>query len=208
MNRRKIGIGILLILNLVFVCLIVAVEHVSYHIITGNVGKIHATTFTQEITNEILKRVLYISAFFAAINYWILKTLIYSKRSFITTLILTFSGIVLFLPFLLTARQSFLKRQSQPDYFNHYYDRFAIKKAIIITSTDTIQIKELNEFTDRLWADHVGPLKYQKTIKLVFVNNNGTSDTIPTNGQIFGPFKGHYFKADENIIDDYLRRHN
>lgn len=207
--KRKIGIGVLIVVNFAFVFVIIAVIGLSYGIINGQAGKIHAEAFTREITNEILVRILYISSFVVAVNYWVLKTVISNKKPFVMTCILLIIAIIIFTPFLLTLRQSFLNRQSHTDLLIHYYDRFEIKKAIILTPTDTIEIKELNDFTSRLQAQCLkAPIKYKKTMKIIFINNNGTNDTIPTNGQTFGPFKEKYFKADDNIIDDYLRRYN
>jgi hypothetical protein len=206
--KRKIGIIVIIVLNVAALLVMGGLTGATYGIITGSAGRIHAEAATNEVTNEILVRLSYIVALVAALNYWILKTVVFNKKPFVTTFILLILYLIIYIPFLLFQKRAFFKRQSEPDYFNHYYDRFAIDKAIVITPTDTIEIKELNDFTWRLWAKHTGPIKYKKTMKLIFINNDGTSDTIPTNGQIFGSFKGNYFKADENIIDDYLRRHN
>lgn len=207
--KRKVGIGILIILNLAFLWLIAAVTIFTYGIITGTAGKIHAEASTREITNEILIKISYITTFVSALNYWILKKVVNNANPLRLTCIILIVCLIIFTPLFLSQKRTFFIEQSEQDYLNHYYDRFAISKAIIITPTDTVEIKELNDFTWRLRAQHItGPLKYKKTMKLIFLNNNGTSDTIPTNGQIFGPFKGNYFKADKNTIDDYLRRHH
>lgn len=207
--KRKVGIGILIILNLAFLWFIAVLTIFTYGIITGAAGKIHAEASTREITNEILIKISYIATLVSALNYWILKKVVNNANPLRLTCIILMVCLIIFTPLFLFQKRAFFTRQSEPDYLNHYYDRFAISKAMIITPTDTVEIKELNDFTWRLSAQHItGPLKYQKTMKIIFVNINGTSDTIPTNGQIFGPFKGNYFKADENIIDDYLRRHN
>ncbi len=125
------------------------------------------------------------------------------------TFILFMLSLIIYTPFLLSQRTSFLIRQSEPDLLNHYYDRFEIQKAQILTLSDTIDVANLNDFTNEFWrAERVGPLKYGKTMKIILTNKNGQTDTIQTNGQIFGPFKGEYFKADINLIADYLKYYN
>ncbi|MBM3454959.1 MAG: hypothetical protein FJX80_07405 [Bacteroidetes bacterium] len=204
--RRKIGIGLLIILNLTFIYVVIMGAILSYGIIVAPLGQDRGLEIANLTTNDILIKLYVISTAVLLINYFLTRKMIVNKRPFLTSLTITVIGIVVFIPFFLSARQSFLDYQNGTTQLQHYLDRQTITEAQIITDTDTIQVEQLDDFiSDIGFAKYKrGPWKYAKTIKLMFKRTDGSKDSLFTNGQMFGAYKGKYFSTDQNVIDKYI----
>ncbi len=204
--RRKIGIGLLILINLTFIYVIVMGAIFSYGIIVGDLGEDRGLKVANLTTKHILIKLSVISIVVLLINYFLMKKMIENKRPFLTSLTLTVFGIIVFIPFFLSARQSFLDYQKGTTQLQHYLNRHTITEVQIFTHTDTIQIEQLDDFIrDIGFAKYKrGSWKYAKTIKLMFKRKNGSKDSLFTNGQMFGAYEGKYFSTDQNVIDKYI----
>lgn len=110
------------------------------------------------------------------------------------------------MPFFISARKSFLDYQNGTTQLQHYLNGRTITEAQIITNTDTIQVEKLDDFiTNISFAKYKrGSWKYTKTVKLILKRTNGSKDSIFTNGQMFGAYKGKYFSTEQNVINKYI----
>ncbi len=178
----------------------------TFGLIVAPLGQDRGLEVATLTTNEILIKLCIASMLVLTINYFLTKKMIESKKPFLISLTVTVIGIIVFIPFFLSARQSFIDYQNGTTQLRHYLDRQTITGAQIITHSDTIQIEQLDDFIrDIGYAEYKsGPWKYAKKIKLVFKQTDGSKDSIFTNGQMFGPYKGKYFSTDRNIIDKYI----
>ena len=43
-------------------------------------------------------------------------------------------------------------------------------------------------------------------MKLIFKRIDGSKDSISTNGQMFGVYKGKYFSTNHDVINQYLEK--
>jgi hypothetical protein len=204
--RRKIGIGLLIIINLTFIYVIIMGAILSYGLIVAPLGQDRGLEIANLTTNEILIKLSIVSMIVFLTNYFLTKKMIANKNPFLSSLTVTLIGIIVFIPFFLTARQSFLDYQNGTTQLQYYLDRQSITEFKIITHTGTIQVEQLDDFIrDIGFAKYKrGPWKYAKQIKLMFKRTDGSKDSIFTNGQMFGAYKGKYFSTDQNVIDKYL----
>jgi hypothetical protein len=168
--RRKIGIGLLIILNLTFIYVIIMGAILTYGLIVAPVGQDRGLEIANLTTNDILIKLAIVSMIVLLINYFLSKKMIVNKKPFLTSLTVTVIGIIVFVPFFLSARQSLLDYQNGTTQLQHYLDRQTITEAQIITHTDTIQVEQLDDFIrDIGFAKYKrGPWKYAKKIKLMF----------------------------------------
>ena len=134
--------------------------------------------------------------------------MILTKKPFLTSLIITVIGIIAFTPFFLSAKQSFLNYQNGTTQLQHFLDRQTITEIQVITHSDTIQIEQLDEFIADIGSAKYkrGLWKYAKKMKLIFKRIDGSKDSISTNGQMFGAYKGKYFSTDQNVINQYMEK--
>jgi hypothetical protein len=206
--RRKIGIGLLIILNLTFIYVIIMGAVLSYGLIVAPLGHEKGLEIASLTTNDILIKLTILSMTVLLINYFLTKKMIVNKKPFLTSLIVTLIGIIVFIPFFLSAKQSFLDYQDGTTQLQHYLDRQTITEAQIITHTSTIQVEQLDDFISDIGSAKYkrGPWKYAKKIKLIFKRIDGSKDSIFTNGQMFGAYKGKYFSTDQDVIDQYLEK--
>jgi hypothetical protein len=204
--RRKIGIGLLIILNLTFIYVIIMGAILSFGLIVAPLGQDRGLEIANLTTNDILIKLTIISIIVLLINYFLAKKMIVNKRPFLISLTITLIGIVVFVPFFLSARQSFLDYQNGTTQLQHYLDGQTITETQIITQTDTIQVQQLDDFIQDIgFAKYKpGPWKYASKMKLVFKRTDGSKDSVFTNGQMFGAYKGKYFSTDQNVLDKYL----
>ncbi len=204
--RQKIGIGLLIIFNLTFIYIIIMGAFFSFGIIVAELGPIKALEAANLTTNDMLIKLTVLSAVVLLINYFLTKKMIAIKKPFLTSLMILLIGILVFIPFFLAARQSFLNYQNGTTKLQHYLDRQTISEAFIIKSMDTIQVEQLDNFIrDIGYAKYKpGPWKYAKKLKIIFNKTDGNKDSIFTNGQMFGPFKGKYFFSDKYVFENYL----
>jgi hypothetical protein len=116
--KQKIGIGLLIILNLTFIYVIVMGAMVRFALIVAPLGQDKGLEVASRTTNDILINLSIISVVVLLINYLLTKKLIRIKRPFFMSLAITFIGIIVFIPFFLSARQSFLNYQNGTTSFN------------------------------------------------------------------------------------------
>lgn len=206
--KRKIGIGLLIILNLTFIYVVIIEAVFSFGLIVAPLGHEKGLAVANQTTNDILIKLSVLSIIVFLINYFLTKKLILSKKSFLTSLITTVIGIIVFTPIFLAAKQSFLDYQSETTQLQHFLDRQSITEVQVITHSDIIRIEQLDEFiTDIGSAKYKrAPWKYAKKMKLIFKRIGGSKDSIYTNGQMFGAYKGKYFSTDLDVIDQYLEK--
>jgi len=206
--RQKIGIGLLIILNLTFIYVIIMGAVLSYGLIVAPLGHEKGLEVANLTTNDILIKLIVLSMTVLLINYFLTKKMIVNKKPFLTSLIVTVIGVIVFIPFFISAKQSFLDYQNGTTQLQHYLDRQTIIEAQIITHTDTIKVEQLDDFiSDVGYAKYKrGPWKYAKKIKLMFKRIDGSKDSIFTNGKMFGAYKGKYFSTDQDVIDQYLEK--
>ena len=178
----------------------------SYGLIVAPLGQDRGSEIADLTTNDILIKLMIMSMIVLLTNYFLTKKIIANKKPFLTSLTVTVIGIIVFIPFFLSARQSFLDYQNGTTQLQHYLDRQTITEAQIIIQTDTIHVKQLDDFIQDIgFAKYKrGPWKYAKKMKLMFKRTDGSKDSIFTNGQMFGAYKEKYFSTDQNVIDKYL----
>lgn len=178
----------------------------SYGLIVGPLGQDRGLEIANHTTNDNLIKLALISTVVLLINYVLTKKVIVNRKPFLTSLIITLIGVIVFIPFCISARQSFLEYQNGTTQLQHYLNKQTISEAQIITHTDTIQVKQLEDFIiDISLARYKrGAWEYTKDIKLLFKRTDGSKDSIFTNGQMFGAYKGMYFLTDKNVIDKYI----
>lgn len=175
----------------------------SFGLIVAPLGEEKGLEIANRTTNDILIKLTVLSIVVFWINYFLSKKIILSKKPFFTSLIATLIGIIAFIPFFLSAKQSFLDYQNGTTQLQHYLGIQTITEAQIITNTDTIQVTQLDEFFNDIgYAKYKrGTWKYAKTKKIIFKRIDGSKDSIFTNGQIFGAYKGKYFSTDQIVIE-------
>jgi hypothetical protein len=198
--KRKIGIGFLIGLNFTFVLILIMLAIFTYVLSESSLQE-------PALTNDILLKAAVLSSFVCAVNYLLLHKIILIKKALLKSCLIVAMGIIVFSPFFISARQTLLNYQNKATQLQQYLNTQTIIGVQIITHTDTIKVSEVHSFVSHIdsatslrW-----PVKYAKSIKLIFEHSNGQKDTLLTNGQIFGPYQGKFFKTEINVIDNYLR---
>ena len=178
----------------------------SYGLIVAPLGQDRGLEIANQTTNDIFIKLTIISMVMLLLNYFLIKKMIASKIPFFTSLTITMIGIIVFMPFFISARKSFLVYQNGTTQLRHYLNGQTITEAQIITHTDTIQVEKLDDFiTNISFAKYKrGPWKYAKTVKLIFKRTDGSKDSMFTNGQMFGSYKGKYFSTEQNVVNKYI----
>ena len=120
--KQKIGIGLLIILNLTFIYVIVIGAMIRFGLIVAPLGQDKGLELAIRTTNDILINLTIISVAVLLINYFLTKKVIGIKRPFLMSLTITLIGIIVFIPFFLSARQSFLNYQNGTTQLHHYLD--------------------------------------------------------------------------------------
>lgn len=204
--KRKIGVGLAIFLNLALVYGIIKGVILSYGLIVLPLGQDGGLKKANIITNDLLIKLIFVSILVLLVNYFLDKKMIESKKPFFMSLVITIIGIIIFIPFLVSARQSFLDYQNSTTQLYHYLDKRKIVEVQIITQTDTVQVKLLGDFINDIgYAKYKrGAWKYAKKIKIIFKQTDGNVGYITTNGQLF-QYKDKYFFTDKNVIDKYLK---
>ena len=203
--KRRTGIGLLVILNLAFIYVIIFGASLRYALIVAELGQDRGREVAKLTTDDILTKVAVASFLVLLINYFLAKKLIESKKPLLISGTITLIGVVIFIPFLLSARQSFINYQDRTTKLLQYIGVKTIKESQIFTHTDTVHVKQLEDFIrDIGYAKQTGPWKYGKEYKIMFERTDGSEDSIFTNGRIFGPYNGKYFSTDRNVVAKYL----
>lgn len=201
--KQKIGIGLLILLNVGFTYLLVIEARLYYGFISIPLGKeIKLTTFTS-YDSTLIVGVTFWSIIAFLINYFLFKKMIMSKKSFLISFVITIIGVSISIPDSLSARESFHK--SSEIQLQNYLNKETINEVQIITNSDTIQVKEVNNFITDIGAVQYqrGIWKYAKKTKIMLRYTDGGLDSIYTTGRLF-EYEGKYFLTDKDIIEKYL----
>jgi len=108
--KRNLGIGLLIILNLVFTYIIIWGTILSYGIIVAPITDVEVVN---NVTKEVLTHLFLLSVVALALNYLLLRKLIVSKNPLKISLLIVLVSIIIFLPFFLNARHSLLDYQKE-----------------------------------------------------------------------------------------------
>ncbi len=208
--KQKIGITLLIILNGAFIYLIAVTAILSYGLINGRSGPNKAFETANDVATNIFIKVAILSLITLLINYIISRMLIQNKRPIVTSIVITVIGIIASTPFYLSARDSFIAYQFNNITLGDYVNPRNISQVQLLIKSDTIPLDDSQMFIQMIGkaSYQKGIWKYQKSIKILFKNRNGTKDSILSNGELFETSKGKFFKAEENIIEKYLRISN
>ncbi|AEA42689.1 hypothetical protein [Fluviicola taffensis] len=128
----------------------------------------------------------------------------------VITIIITIIGIGFFTPYFLNAKKSFIAYQNKNITLGDYANPRTISQVQLLIKSDTIPLDDSQMFIQMIGkaSYQKGIWKYQKSIKILFKNRNGTKDSILSNGELFETSKGKFFKTEENIIEKYLQISN
>lgn len=112
MQKKKIiGILLLLIINLMSSCLICLYPVGSFGIIVVPVGDIQAKIVEAAITKDSIQFLILMSSVSLCLNYLIFKKLVGTKRYIVSSFVLSAIGVVAFIPFYFSAKNSFVAYQ-------------------------------------------------------------------------------------------------
>jgi hypothetical protein len=165
----------------------------------------HGQAIANEITRGTIIDIAILTAIVVAINYFSLKGLLKAHHPFLISCFIALISISIFVPFFLSARKSYLDFQLGNTDLTKYID-MPIARVILCNAQDTVVIDDIERFLTNLKKAKLqrGFWKYLRNEKIIFYRTEGISDTIFTNGQMFGSYKGYWFAADTNILDKYF----
>lgn len=206
--KQKIGITLVVVLNLAFIYLIVIAAILSFGLIVAPLGLDQGLEIVSRTTKGILIGLTIAILLMFLLNYVLFKKLIRINRPIISSLTVGLICVLIFIPFFQSSKQSFIDYQEGTTELRHYLDGNTIDAIQIITTNDTTQIEQLDDFIrDIGGAKHKrGPWKYIKNEKLIITRNIGDKDSLYTNGSMFGPYKGKYFSTNQNVTDKYFEK--
>jgi hypothetical protein len=205
-KKNIIGILLLIIINLIFIYLICFFPILSFGLVVAEIGEVQGKVIETKITRETILFVLLLSVFLLSINYLIFKKLILTKRNFLYSLTLIIIGILIFFPFYLNSKKSFLDYQNGTTKLGHFIEKNEIENIIVIKQNDTIIIKDQDIFLNEIGRAKYkrGIWKYGKKYKIIFEKNGIKKDSILSNGIMFGSFKNRYFEVEKDVIEKYF----
>ena len=205
--KEKIGIALLILLNAGFIYLLVFTAYFS-HGFTNGAGTLRAV----EIANHVAERIFRIAGFLSfialVINYILFRFLLRSGRPIIGSIIVTLIGILVFTPFFLSERSSFIEKRYSQIVLSDYIKCKEVSKVDLFIMEDTIAIDYCADFFQVIGTAPYSPgiWKYSgQSMKIMIWKTNGTKDSILTNGELFELSDRKFFKADENLIEKYLQ---
>jgi hypothetical protein len=207
--KRKIGIGLIIILNSLFIYVLIFFAILDFGLIVAEFGIDRGREVANFTTYEILEKLLFFSIIVISLNYFLLRKLIVNNHPFFTSLAITSFGIMVFVPFLIYARSNFLDNQISVTYLSDYLDKKTIKDFYIIQKEDTLHVEKKDQFLNEIgYAKYQQVVwKFQKNTKLLIKHNDGSTEIIFTNGQLFGEYKGKYFRTDKNVISRFTENY-
>ncbi|WP_396147874.1 hypothetical protein [Flavobacterium sp.] len=205
-KKSIIGILLLIIINLIFIYLICIYPILSFGLVVAEIGEVQGKVIETKITRETILFVLLLSVFVLSINYLIFKKLILTKRNFLFSLALIIIGILIFFPFYLNSKKSFLDYQNGTTKLGHFIEKNEIENIIVIKQNDTIIIKAQDIFLNEIGRAKYkrGIWKYDKKYKIIFEKNGIKKDSILSNGIMFGAFKNKHFQVEKDVIKKYF----
>lgn len=205
--KRKIIIGLIIILNLTFVLTFIMIAIFGYGLIVAEVGIESGLEIAYQVSIKILIYLVVIGIIVTIANYFLFNKLKLNQKPILTSIFTTLAGIIIFTPFFLNAKQSFLNYQFNTTKLRHYLEYQEIEDAhIIFYSKDTVKVDQLNDFIEDIGSAKYkqGSWKYIKTINIILKMKNGLTENIYTDGEIFGAYKGKFFYSDKDIIKKYM----
>ena len=207
MNKKYIiGISLLIIINLIYIYLICIYPILSFGLVVAEIGEVQGKIIETKITRETISFVLLLSLVLFAMNYLIFKKLILSKRNLLYTFVLIIMGILIFIPFYLNSKKSFVDYQNGTTRLGHFIEKNEIENIKIINQNDTIIIKDKDVFLNEIGSAKYkrGIWKYGKKYKIIFEKNGIKKDSIFSNGIMFGEFKNKYFEVEKDVLEKYF----
>lgn len=205
-KKNIIGILLLIIINLIFIYFICIYTIVSFGLIVAELGEIQGKVIETKITKETILFVSLLSLISVIFNYLILKKLVLTKRNLLYSLVLTFMGILIFTPFYLNSKRSFVDYQNGTTKLGNFIKKNDIENIKIINQNDTVNIKDKDIFLNEIGRAKYkrGIWKYGKKYKIIFEKNGIKKDSILSNGIMFGIFKGRYFEVEKDVLEKYF----
>ena len=206
--RKKIGIGILFLLNISYTSFMIFGARLGFGLIVADLGQDLGKEVASQVTFETLMQFTVVALLVFLINYFLLKKMVLNSRPLIVSVIISFIGVIVFIPFLLSAKQSFINYQNGTTKLTHYLEKDKITEALIVFETDSVKVKQLDEFVREIgYAKYKrGIWKYNKKMRIILKRTDGNKDTIATNGLMFGPYKGKFFATKKNVVEKYLTK--
>ncbi len=203
--KEKIGIALLILLNAGFIYLLVIVICFSYWLIVGNPG-LKAVETADSAAESIFNKAAFLSFTALLVNYILFKFLLQSRKSIISSIVVTLIGLLICIPFYFTERWSFIDRKYSQVMLIDYLDSREVSKVQLLIREDTIPIDYCENFFHVIGTASYsqGMWKYQKSMKILIWKKDGIKDSILSNGDLF-EFKGKFFKAEENLVEKYLK---
>lgn len=200
--KKKIGIGLIMLTNIAFLYLIIMMGILSFGLITAPLDIERGSEVLREVTSKDLYYLSIFSILNFLVTYIILLKLVENKYSIKISLIVTIIGIILFIPFFLSSRFSFINYIEGNTTLNKYIDEKNINEVRI----NNKQITDIDNFINDIGNAKYkkGVWKYAKKWKIILYYKNGTKDSLYSNGELFGAYKDKYFFMDENIIAKYI----
>jgi hypothetical protein len=204
--KEKIGIALLILLNAGFIYLMIVLFNLSFGLFSGHSG-LKAVERANDIAGGIFNKASFLTAIAFVSNHIVLRTLIQSKKPILYSIIITLIGLLISIPFYFTERRSFIQEQYGKVVLSDYIDCKEISKVQLFILKDTIPIESCEDFFQVIGTASYnnGIWKYQKSNIIVLWKTNGTKDTILSSGGLFELSDGKFFKADENLIEKYIR---
>lgn len=204
--KRKLSITLLILLNLAFVYVAGLWVWLSYGLFVMDVGAERGMLIANEKTAEILMWLVPETIGLFLINSLICWKLIANKKPLFTGLAVTLSEALIIAGFLFYHRQSYINYQRNSTQLFHYFNKRVEVRAEIIKGTGIIEVHPLDEFLDDIGNAKYKPgiWKFSNSVKVILYLEDGTKDSIQSNGQIFGPYDGKYFSTEENVLEKYM----
>ena len=205
-NRKIIGIILLTIINLIFIYLVCVYPILSFGLVVAELGEIQGKIMESKITNETILFISILSLISFSSNFLIFKKLIFTKQNLLYSFILTFLGVLIFVPFYLNSKKSFVDYQNGTTKLWNFIEKSKIESIKVINENDTIKI-----INNEIFLNEIGRAKYKKGIwkygkkyKIIFEKNGLKKDSILSNGIMFGAFKNKYFEVEKDVIEKYF----
>lgn len=204
--KRKLSILFLVLLNPAYVYVSSVWIWLNFSLFVFAVGEEQGMIEAAQKTEEILMWLIPLSIGLFLINYLVCRRLIAGKRPLVVSLLVTLTVVLIIAGVLLYQRQSYLDYQRKNTQLEHYFNKQVEVKAEIIQGTSSIEAVPLDEFMDDIGSAKykAGVWKFAKSFKIMFYLEDGSKDSIMTNGQIFGPYRGKYFATEENVLEKYM----
>lgn len=182
--------------------------HLTFGIIVAPLGQDRGLEIANFTSINLVPKLALASITCLLINFLLTKRVVKTKKPFLISLAITIIGVVIFIPFFISIRQSFLNYQDSTTSLYHYLESKTISSVYIVQSTDTIQIENTRDFLRDIGSAKYKPgrWKYVKKMEIIIGRVDGKRDLLSTNGKILGEYKEKFFEVDENFLPKYLAK--